>query len=277
MLSHKYLYNFDKHGDNVPAYVLKQVGDSKKILEIGAGPGSITRVLFQQGHKVTAVEIDPEAIKLLTPFCERVVNCDLNDNSWVDQNFCKEKFDVVLITDVLEHLVNPWSTLKNIETLIDKDGFILASVPNASHLGVLASLLTQDFDYKETGLLDKTHIRFFCLDNIQKLFKSADLKITNGSFIYQDPSETNLKSSWEKLSLIERFVLSRRKEGFVFQVLVKAVKKNNDEQEISLKDIPLSTSFRVFKLKHVFKKIVPKSLHPFASKVLVYIKKNRTL
>ena len=77
---HKYEYKLDINGPSAPAAVVRMVGEGKRVLEIGAGPGSITRVLKEHsGCRVTAIELDEEAIKKLSPFCEHVYQSDLND------------------------------------------------------------------------------------------------------------------------------------------------------------------------------------------------------
>jgi 2-polyprenyl-3-methyl-5-hydroxy-6-metoxy-1,4-benzoquinol methylase len=81
------------------------VGEGKRVLEIGAGRGSMTRVLSQSlDCSVTALEIDDDSIQVLTPLCERVIQIDLNDPSWTQALQNEKGFDVVVVADVLEHL-----------------------------------------------------------------------------------------------------------------------------------------------------------------------------
>ena len=65
---HNYEYQVDREGDGAPARVVRMVGKNKRVMEIGAGPGSITRLLTTVSKcRVTALEIDEEAIKKLAP------------------------------------------------------------------------------------------------------------------------------------------------------------------------------------------------------------------
>src|SRR5215467_8622484 len=104
-MGHKYDYVIDPAGDDAPARVVRMVGEGKRVLEIGAGPGSIARVLHDAYHcQVSAVEIDEESIQKLTGFCRRVYRADLNDSSWAQTLETETPFDVIVVADVLEHL-----------------------------------------------------------------------------------------------------------------------------------------------------------------------------
>src|SRR5215831_12006916 len=104
-MGHKYDYEIDLNDDGAPARAVRMVGRGKRVLEIGAGPGSMTRVLRDKFDcRITAIEIDDAVIETLTPFCERVYRLDLNDPSWPSALQSEAKFDVILLADVLEHL-----------------------------------------------------------------------------------------------------------------------------------------------------------------------------
>ena len=153
----------------------------------------MTRVLRDNfGCRVTAVEIDEQVIAALTPFCERVYRADLNDPAWTEVLAQEAKFDVVIVADVLEHLYEPWSALPAIRQWLTRDGYIIVSVPHTGHNSVIAALLTEDIQYRDAGLLDRTHIRFFGMKNIQALFDDAGLAITEAQFVVRLPEQTEL-------------------------------------------------------------------------------------
>ncbi|HEX6829568.1 MAG TPA: class I SAM-dependent methyltransferase, partial [Burkholderiales bacterium] len=105
---HKYEYDVEVGSDTAGGHVLRLAGSNKRVLEIGAGPGSITRVLRDAGNcRVTALEIDPAAIEKLKPYCERVYSVDLNDANWGAALDAEPRFDVIVAADVLEHLYDP--------------------------------------------------------------------------------------------------------------------------------------------------------------------------
>ncbi len=73
----------------------------------------------------------------------------------------KRSFDLVLLSDVLEHLYNPWAVLHGIKKILTAEGVLLISVPNFENIRYAQSVLSGHFFYEETGLMDQTHIRFF--------------------------------------------------------------------------------------------------------------------
>ena len=106
-----YVYDVDPSADTAPANVLRFVGQDKRVLEIGAGPGPISKPLVVLNRAtMTAVEIDTRSVELLKGFCDRVIQADLNDPSW-SVPLQEDRFDAVVIGDVLEHLYDPWTTL----------------------------------------------------------------------------------------------------------------------------------------------------------------------
>jgi SAM-dependent methyltransferase len=223
-MGHKYDYAIDLTDDSAQARVVRMVGEGKRVLEIGAGPGSMTRVLRgQRGCQVTAIEIDPESLQSLTPHCERVYAVDLNEAAWPKTLEHEPAFDVVVVADVLEHLYDPWTALQHMKGCIGADGYLIASIPHAGHSAVVACLLDENFEYREAGLLDKTHIRFFGIRNIQDLFDRADLAIVEAQFVVRLPEDTELAPAWGRLPASTRIALLKNPFGTVYQVVIKAV------------------------------------------------------
>lgn len=102
----------------------------------------------------------------------------IGDIENIEFPFFDVKFDVIIIGDVLEHLIDPEKVLKNLSKNLAHEGIIIASIPNIRHYSVLKSLiLDARFTYQDSGILDKTHLRFFCKINMIELFQSANYKI----------------------------------------------------------------------------------------------------
>lgn len=234
-MPHKYEYTVDLNGDTAPARVVRLIGYEKKVLEVGAGPGSIARILRDRSDcHVTALEIDPKAIKKLAMFCERVYQVDLNDASWSERIRSEGKFDVVLAADVLEHLYNPLAVLEAMKPLVNEQGCIVVSLPHVGHSAIVACLMEEDFDYRDWGLLDRTHIRFFGIKNMQALFDQAGLKIVHAEFVIRAPEATEFAERWERIPESVRLALSTNPFREVYQVVLKAVPNEYKGDGISL-------------------------------------------
>jgi len=249
---HNYEYDVDLEGPSAPARVVRMVGKNKNVLEIGAGPGSITKYLVRANNcKVTAIEIDKTAIKKLSEFTDTIYSADLNDDDWPRLVAQDGMYEVIVAGDVLEHLYNPWNTLKLMKGLLKDEGQIVISVPHVGHNSICACLLNENFDYRDWGLLDRTHIRFFGLKNIQEMFEQAGLTITHAEFVIIKPEETEFAESWNKLESHVQSALSENKFGTVYQVVIKAVKNTERNSSINLMSLPVEISENIHETKQI--------------------------
>jgi 2-polyprenyl-3-methyl-5-hydroxy-6-metoxy-1,4-benzoquinol methylase len=217
-----YRYSVDPASDTAAANVLRLVGLEKKVLEIGAGPGSLARPLVEINRvKLTALEIDAASVKILEGFCERVIQQDLNNPTWPD-TLGDARFDAVVIADVLEHLCDPLTALRCASGLLSDDGCIVVSLPHVAHAAVLGSLLGGDFHYGDWGLLDRTHVRFFAIKNMQVLFEEAGLVIVDFAYVLRTPMQTEFAEAWSLLPSQAKAVLEAPEFSNVYQVVIKA-------------------------------------------------------
>jgi SAM-dependent methyltransferase len=164
--------------NNTHAFALKMIGHNKTVLEVGCATGYFTKALVDQGCKVVGMEIDPEAAALAEQWADRVVVGNADQAQTWDQ-VDDELFDVVTFGDVLEHLLDPLAALRQAVTKLKPTGFIVTSIPNVAHGDLRLSLLRGSFRYSETGLLDRTHLRFFTLDSIRELLYEAGLVVVD--------------------------------------------------------------------------------------------------
>ncbi|MFO1417822.1 MAG: class I SAM-dependent methyltransferase [Methylotetracoccus sp.] len=233
----RYDYQFDPDGNDTGAWVIRLTGRGRRVLELGAGPGSITRHLVDPGGcDVTALEFDADAVERLKAFCPRVVRGDLNDPAWPAALPDPAPFDVIVAADVLEHLYDPWRTLGTMKSMIAPGGHVVVSLPHIAHVAVVAGLLQERFDYREQGLLDRTHIRFFTIHGMQALFEQAGLSIVAAEFVRRDPEQTEFAEHWNNLPAEIRSLLSVNPFGTVYQVVVKAAPSEAVERALSLID-----------------------------------------
>lgn len=250
---HNYEYDVDTTSASAPANVVRLVGTGKRVLEIGCGPGSITKVLATEGQcTVTGMELDLSAIEKVAPFCESILQADLNAKDWPTQ-LGDKRFDVVIAADVLEHLYNPWQTLEKMATLINEDGYIVISLPHVGHAAVIACMMNGNFEYRDWGLLDRTHIRFFGLKNIEDLFTNAGLKIVEARYVTKPPEETEFASHWNALAPAVQVALRSSPYANLYQVVLKAIPAERPGSGITLvpERIPQSVPnfFSTFKSK----------------------------
>lgn len=240
---HKYEYQVDIHGSTAPARVVRMVGKNKRVLEIGAGPGSITRLLREVNNcSVVALERDATAIIKLSSYCEKVVRADLNDPNWPKLLGDESPFDVLVCADVLEHVYDPAEVLFGIAKFLGQETSLVVSLPHVGHSAIHACLFDSDFEYRDWGLLDRTHIRFFGLTNITALFCEAGMKIVEAEFVTCEPEQTEFAARWRKLPQSLQRELKANPYGIVYQVVVRAVPLDSPFMTVNLRTIPVSTA-----------------------------------
>lgn len=165
----RYDYAFEPDGDEWAARLLRRVPPGGgSVLELGPGPGAMTRVLLARGHRVTVVENDPEALEVLKTLGVEVISGNLDGTDWLEA-LAGRRFDAVLACDVLEHLRHPEEVLNGLIDLVAPMGRLVISVPNIAYAGVLAAMRNGIFDYSDKGQLDRTHVRFFTKRSIEKV------------------------------------------------------------------------------------------------------------
>jgi SAM-dependent methyltransferase len=106
----------------------------------------------------------------------RIIVGDLDELD-LDAELADERFDVIVAADVLEHLRDPLAVLNRLVPFLAEDGFVVLSVPNIAHGSVRLALLEGRFEYRELGLLDRTHVTFFTRQSLERMLDEAELGI----------------------------------------------------------------------------------------------------
>jgi O-antigen biosynthesis protein len=158
-------------------------GEPGRVLELGCSTGMFGKVLKDRHPTthVTGIEAGRAAAEVAATRLDAVIRARIEDVDFASLG--QACFDLVVAGDVLEHLYNPWGTLERVLPLIAPGGRIVASIPNARNLQVVASLaMAGRFEYAERGLLDITHLRFFTLDDIRVMLDGTGYRLE--SFLY---------------------------------------------------------------------------------------------
>ena len=168
----------ERHNPDVLALIPR---DAKIIVEVGCSSGALAREYKKTNGNCLyiGVECVPEYAKLAERHCDSVFVADIES---VDEVFLRDTLagDCWVFGDVLEHLKDPWSLLAKIRNVIPDYGCIVACIPNAQHWTVQAKLSCGDFRYESSGLLDRTHLRWFTRQTINEMFLDAGFTIADG-------------------------------------------------------------------------------------------------
>jgi len=152
-------------------------GRDNIVLDIGCGEGETGYELKKQGkaREVIGIELVEKAGNRAKEKLDRVIVGDIEK---LELPLAKEHFDYILMGDVLEHLIDPWSCLKRLKEYLKPGGSVIASIPNVNHWRVLKDLILYDkWEYVAAGTLDRTHLRFFTKKTIVRMFTECGYKI----------------------------------------------------------------------------------------------------
>ena len=152
--------------------ILENVDKCSNILEIGCGHGFLVNELKIAGFIVDGIEISDSRREIAMEICQgNIFNINLmRDNI---PSHMRQKYDVILLFQVLEHMINPKKFLKNIKKLLRSDGKIIIEVPNLmDHLLDLCSQYNEFF-------WQRAHLSYFSPLILNNLFKELEFKNIN--------------------------------------------------------------------------------------------------
>ena len=172
---YKYTLQLDFEGESSHGLLVKNIPDKSKILEFGCSDGQLAEyVKAQKGCSVFGIDISETAVTAAMPHLSGGLVANIERDDW-QSPLGDEKFDVILFSDVLEHLSDPVKVLREAIGFLREDGRVLFSVPNIAHGDVILKLLAQRFDYTSHGLLDDTHVHFFGKENLAQFCEQSGL------------------------------------------------------------------------------------------------------
>lgn len=192
--------SFSEHGENSSwTKVLNLIPKRSRVLDIGCSSGNFgVELIERKDCVVDGIELDlgdyREAKRKLRNTYQLNIETD-NINS------IKDRYDVIYFGDVVEHLVNPVPTLEKVKKLLNRNGIIVFSIPNMAHVTIRLLMLKGDFEYTETGLLDKTHLHFYNLDEVKRVFESAGYGLSALDYVKKDYPDGLIKKELGKYGL----------------------------------------------------------------------------
>lgn len=190
------LDNPDRFDRNV--LLLRRVGTGKRVLELGCSTGYITRLLLRQNCAVTAIENDDEAAMAARATGATVLHRNLNSPDWFAG--LRPEFDVALMGDVLEHLVNPCDVLRQVRPLLRRGGYVVICLPNVVHWLTRLQIALGRFNYQPVGTLDATHLRFFTLSSARCMVQEADYRWLKFHPIIGGRLSGHFRPAWQLLA-----------------------------------------------------------------------------
>lgn len=159
--------------------MLSKVGNGKhwEVLDIGCGAGFLASHVKKLGHNVVGIDIyDSQEARIA---CKEFYVVDIEKDFGIKKN---QKFDCVIMADILEHTKKPEDILFRVRSYLKPDGIIIASSGNVANIYIRLKLLIGQFVYTERGILDNTHCHLFTPTSFKNLFRDCGFHVSKKSF-----------------------------------------------------------------------------------------------
>jgi len=159
-----------------PEIISRIPGSVSRVLDIGCGYGSLGSSLkaTRSAIEYYGIDSEPSAAEHLKGIANGFWISNLNVFDWTQVG----KYDCIVAADVLEHLVDPWSTVAHIKDHLTQDGVLIVSVPNIGNINIVGRLILRgEWKYEESGILDITHLRFFTRKSAIRMISEAGFEI----------------------------------------------------------------------------------------------------
>lgn len=188
------------------------INPQARLLEIGCGNGDTSAYAIATGKCgwCAGVEICAEPANEARQRLNEVIVGDVED---LKLPFPDEYFDILIMSEVIEHLRDPWTTLIKLRNHMKPGSLVMAGSPNVAHFSVILMLLQGRWEYTNVGIMDGTHLRWFTPSTYKKLFQDSGFEV-----IYVGP----VSEQRRKVSLINNIFLRKIKHLFHAQIYLIA-------------------------------------------------------
>lgn len=163
--------------DNVRHEMLKYLPQNvKTVVEVGCGDGAFAKVVKENtGAEVWGVEYMKEEAAKAGKVIDKAFAGPIEDNL---HKLPEHYFEVAFFNDVLEHLTDPYKVLAEFRKKMSPGGIVISSIPNIRyHNALIPILVKKDFKYRDYGVMDRTHLRFFTGKSICRMFEEQGYEI----------------------------------------------------------------------------------------------------
>ncbi len=152
--------------------------NARLVLDVGCGQGALGAAYLRRNPRARylGIDSDPAVVRIAR---QRLTEMACADVEAEPMPFADQKIDCIIYGDILEHLSDPWTLLRRHAASLAPDGTVLVCTPNVEHWRLTQLLLSGGFDYQDTGLLDRTHLRWFTARTMGKALAEAGLQLAD--------------------------------------------------------------------------------------------------
>jgi methionine biosynthesis protein MetW len=196
--------------------IFKLIPPGSKVLEIGCGSGRLANLLSMRKKCIVyCVEREPKMASIAKNKCVEMLSMDIETK---ELPFGDGAFDCIVLGNVLEHMKEPSKILANLKKYLSDSGFLIYSVPNIVNWHSRMTIFFGKFEYAESGVFDRTHLRFYNLISAIKLaedagYRIAWLDVTPSIYLFKEKLNFlwyGLANLWKNL-FADEFIIQAKK------------------------------------------------------------------
>ncbi|HYK03554.1 MAG TPA: class I SAM-dependent methyltransferase [Thermoanaerobaculia bacterium] len=148
-----------------------------RVLDVGCGFATTSEHIQKLGNEVTGLESSDVACEVASKRLAHIVSGDM-----LTADLASRQFDAIMFADVLEHVPWPVSALRRYLQWLAPGGSVIVSLPNVGLWSVRFAHLAGRWEYEETGVLDRTHLRFFTRKSAKWLLDQGNLEVVKTTY-----------------------------------------------------------------------------------------------
>lgn len=226
----KYDFQLDLSDNSSTGIILKKIKQGSRVLEFGCATGRMTKYMQEAlDCRVSIVELDADAYEIASAYADDGICGNIMDMEWC-KKYSDVRFDFIIFADVLEHLSDPDTVIREAAKLLSPDGIIAFSIPNITHGDIILKQFSDRFDYTNVGLLDNTHIHFWGLENIRPFAEQNGLFVYSIEGTFEKMGRTEQKLPQNEVPFVLSKILNERKCSSVYQLVVTLGKDENRKE-----------------------------------------------
>ena len=176
------LSKYDNVNPVILEYILESSEEKPAILDIGCWTGTLGRALKNENNvlfEIDGIDFNEEALELARSHNDyrKTYSVDLNNYSF--DEIANKQYDLIILGDVLEHTINPDKIMRDLVPKLKENGSFIISLPNVGFLKYRYLHLLGHWNYTNTGIMDKTHLRFFTFNSMRDFFAKNGLGVVS--------------------------------------------------------------------------------------------------
>lgn len=168
------------HNEGFPELIDLMRESDRKILDVGCGAGGNARLMKKCGKSVYGITLSEAEAKVVAPIVDQVV---VGNIETMQLDYPAEFFDGIVLSHVLEHLLDPLSVLIRLKKILRPGGRVYVALPNICFYKERIKITLGRFRYADDGIIDRLHLRFFTFETTQELVQNGGYKIMSAKAI----------------------------------------------------------------------------------------------